>query len=846
MKLMYAGVSTFALLAAFATQSSAQTAAPAETDSIDAVIVTGTRTTGLRAVDSPAPVQVLGNDLLKRTGQPNLIQALAQNVPSIQAQSFGSDAAAFNLAFKLRGLSPNHTLVLINGKRRHGMANVAVSGGAYGGNAAADISLIPVGSIDHVEVLQEGAAAQYGTDAIAGVVNIFLKKNASGGALSVSGGRYMDGGGTTGELSANIGLAPVENSYLNVTLSTKYHGFSFRGDIDPRVSPTTAAGRALAIQYPQLVNAPHFPEVNRIGGDAESRQTNFMFNGGYDFNDKLSFYAFGDYGYRWGQAYENYRLPSVVLGKNTSVLPSGVRVGDIPFPVGFMPKENLIQNTYSGTAGFKGEVSDWTWDLSTTYGHDKNEIYVLGSANSSLYNDTSTLTSVGFSPSTFHDGDFVSSQWTNTLDITHEFDVGFSKPLTFAAGGEYRKETYEIVAGDPASYYKTGAQSFFGYSPVNAGAHGRHNWAVYGDVAFNPVEALAVDLAVRHEDYSDFGDTTVFKGTARYDFNPMFAVRGTASTGFRAPTLGEEFYSGINVGPTSISGVFAPNSAGAKFLGVSGLGPEKSKNFSAGVVTHLLPKLTTTLDFFSIKINDRILQSGTLYGYNSNTTVVTSPSVIQALIANGVTIDPAIQAASSGSIGVQTFVNGADTLTQGAEFVSTYATDFGDYGHIDWSLSANYTSNTIKRIAPPPSNVAASVQLFDVNARSLLKTATPKWRAVFGALWTWNKLSVNLREAYYGGSFTYQQDPILSQFDFTPVKAALLTDLEIAYKLPLGTRITIGANNLFNKYPTKQPAAYRAAQLSTNASGYASSVYPTTSPFGINGGYYYAKVDVTF
>lgn len=837
MKRVLMSVSAGALLAGLASQAMAQ--APAD-DQLEEIIVTGTRTSGLRAADSPAPVQVLGADLLRKTGQPTLIQALAQNVPSIQAQSFGSDTQAFNLSFKLRGLSPNHTLVLINGKRRHGMANVAVSGGPYGGNAAADISLIPVGAIDHVEVLQEGAAAQYGTDAIAGVVNIFLKKNTSGGQIMATGGEYMDGGGKTGEVSASFAFEPIENAYFDATISTKYHGFSFRGDIDPRVVATGVASNTSANivgRFPGVTSFAHYPYVNRIAGDAESRQTSFVYNAGYEFSPDLEFYTFGGYSYRWGQAYENYRLPNVVVGVNPT---------DIPFPGGFSPKENLIQNEYSFTAGFEGNLGAWHWDLSSTYGHDFNEVNVLNSANQSLYRDTSTATTKGWSPSTFHDGDFAMSQWTNTLDVSREFDVGLSKPLNFAAGLEYREDMYEIRAGDPASYYGTGAQSFFGYAPVNAGKHKRNNKAGYVDLAFNPVEKLTLDAAARYEDYSDFGDTTVFKLTGRYDFNEMIAVRATGSTGFRAPTLGEGFYSGINVGPTSVSGVFAPNSVGAKFLGIAGLGPEKSRNFSVGLVTHLLPRLTVTIDAYTITIKDRILQSGTLYGYNSNRNVVVSPSVLQALTANGVTIDPAIFTASSGSVGVQSFVNGGDTRTQGVDLVATYSTDFGDYGRVDWSLATNYNSTRILELAPPPSNVAQSVVLFNQDAQSTLKNTTPKWRATFGINWTWDRLNVNLRESFYGASHNWSQDPIGAFYDRIRIKPALLTDLEVSYQVLGPVRLSVGANNLFNHYPTKQPAAYRQAQFNTNASGYASSVYPTFSPYGINGGYYYGRVNVNF
>ena len=833
-RLLAAGVSSLALVLACQPAKAADAAAT----EVDQIIVTGTRTTGLKAVDSPAPIQVLGADILKRTGQPDLIQSLAQNVPSIQAQAQGGDASAFHLSVKLRGLSPNHTLVLVNGKRRHGTANVVVSGGAFGGNAAADIGLLPVSGIDHVEVLQEGAAAQYGTDAIAGVVNIILKKNTEGGSLTLTGGKYFDQGGTTGDVVANIGLAPIENSYLNMTLETKYHGFSFRGDVDPRVISSTTSGAALLARFPRLASAVNYPYVNRIEGDAQYRQTTVMYNAGYDFSDHLEFYTFGTAAYKWGQAYENYRLPSVVLGKATTT--------DIPFPQGFSPKESIEENDYAITAGLRGDVAGWSWDFASTYGYDLDQVFVLNSANSSAYADTSTLTTPGSTQTKFHDGDFEASQFTNTLDVTHDFDVGFATPLTFAAGLEYRKERYAIIAGDPQSYYKTGAQSFFGYAPVNAGGHIRHTDAIYVDLAANPMTDWKVDLAVRHEHYSDFGNTTVVKGTTRYDFNDMVAIRGTASTGFRAPTLAEEFYSGINVGPTSISGVFAPNSPGAKFLGVGGLGPEKSKNFSVGFVTHVYPGLTMTLDLYQISIKDRIVQSGNFSGYNSNRNVIQSPSVLAALTGSGITIDPAIFTASSGSVGVVTFVNGVDTRNRGADFVATYASDFADYGHVDWSLSANYNTMKIQKVHAPPSNVDPRVVLLDAPAQATLTSSTPKIRATAGAFWSLDKFSVNLRESYYGKSHGLSQDPIGAFYDRIEIKPAFITDLEASYQAFSGVKLTVGANNLFNKYPTKQNPAYRAAQLATTASGYASSVYPAFSPFGVNGGYYYGKLTLSF
>jgi iron complex outermembrane receptor protein len=836
MKTNFATVSTLALIAACA----APALALAQNSDVEAVIVTGTRTTGLRAVDSPAPIQVLGADVIKKTGQPDLIQALAQNVPSFTAQAFGSDTSALNLSIKLRGISPNHTLVLINGKRRHGTANVVVSGGPYGGGAAADMAFIPVSSIDHVEVLQDGAAAQYGTDAIAGVVNIITKKNDSGGSITVNGGQYFDGGGRTGDVMFNLGLAPMDKMYVNLSGETKFHDFSFRGDVDPRVINTPAAGNisaAILTRFPGLVNAKDYPYVNRIAGDAQYRLTTVTYNAGYELTPEINLYSFGTYGYKKGQAFENYRLPNVVVGVSPT---------DIPFPLGFSPKESITEHDYALTGGIEGMTGGWSWDASSTYGKDNHSVNVLSSANQTLYRNSSTLTTKGVTPTTFHDGDFIATQWTSTFDVTREIDVGLAGPLNIAAGVEHRRETYEIKAGDPTSYYGTGAQSFFGYAPVSASKNSRTDNSIYLDLATTPIENLKLDGAVRYENYSDFGDTTVVKLTARYDFSPAIAVRGTASTGFRAPTLAESFYAGINVGPTSVSGVFAPNSPGAKFLGAAGLGPEKSKNYSVGFVTHLIPRLTMTLDAYQIEMTNRIVQTGNMFGYNSNPNVVTSPSILAALTGSGVTIDPAIFTASSGSVGVVMFVNGLDTTTKGGDFVATYSTDFDTWGRIDWSISANYNVTKIDRVAPPPSNVSTRQVLLDTQAQATLTKTTPKYRGTLGATWTLDKFTVTLKETLIGPSYGLVQDPLAARLLKNKISKAGITDIEVTYAPIDSVRISIGANNLLNEYPNRQNGTYRYGQYMTNASGYASSVYPTFSPFGINGGYYYGKVSYSF
>lgn len=841
-------------------------ATTSDADTGEAIIVTGTRVAGMRATESAAPLQVLDAQAIKSVGQPDLVQSLAQVLPSVQAQSFGSDLQAHNLQMKLRGLSPNQTLILINGKRRHGTANVSVAGGPYGGSAAPDMSFVLPDSIDHIEVLQDGAAAQYGTDAIAGVINIIQKKADHGGSLNVTGGQYFDGGGKTYSISGNVGFAPIENAYFNITAEKKHKGFSFRGDINPAVYGSNSTALRNLAAYPEIVDGAYYPYVNRIEGDPEVDQTSVMYNAGYEFGD-FEIYSFGSYGHKYAHAYENYRLPSIVVDSSGTPL----------FPSGFQPLEAVHETDYSFTGGIKGTLGDTTFDLASTYGDDFVGVYVEHSANAQLYYDT------GFTPTEFHNGDFKASQWSNTLDLTHAFDIGLSDPVNVAAGLEWRRETYGIVSGDPASYYGGGAQSFFGYSPNDASNNSRTNFSQYLDVSLKPTPEWLVDGAVRHEHYSDFGDTTVFKLTSRYNFSPAFAVRGTVSTGFRAPTLAEGFYSGINVGPSYISGVLPANSAAGAALGFGGLKPEKSTNFSAGIVFTPSPRVNITLDAYWIEIRDRILISSSFYGFygkycpagysGSNASQCVTYNADNYFTYNQQAVYDAVAAALGGTIpsyvitdngernidgqvAVQTFVNGADMRTRGIDFVATYAMPTS-FGTVDWTLSANYNENKVKKINPLPSalytnasdpSATALIDKYDV---AELEHSTPKVRATLAAYWESDLFTLNLRESYYSQVYTLESTPgnsSLAGADIkVPVNASFITDVELGVKLSHGLKLSIGANNLFNHYPTKRSYEYiRGPQLAAGSRSYSSNVYPSISPFGINGGYYYGKINLTF
>ena len=379
-------------------------AADADVDAADSgsglseVIVTGTRQKGVDVASSAAPIQVIGGDQLAATGKGTLVDALAQLVPSFQAQAFGGDMANQTLQARLRGLSPNHTLVLVDGKRRHTTASLAVlSGSPYSGGAGVDLNFIPMALVDHIEVLTEGAAAQYGSDAIAGVINIILKKNKSGGNIDATYGGFFDGGGQTTKVEAEAGFAPADNVYFELTGSVYNHGHTTRGGPDPRaLDPASYPDTNMSL----LANSPY---INYIEGDGEVHQKLVGFNTGIKFSELAEVYAFGTYGYKNAASYENYRVPSKV-SYTDGTNPDAGTVVTYPFPNGFNPLEQSKEDDFQLTVGVKGGIGDWTWDLATAYGEDHMNIYTINSANASLYAD------YGATATNFYDGKFIATQ----------------------------------------------------------------------------------------------------------------------------------------------------------------------------------------------------------------------------------------------------------------------------------------------------------------------------------------------------------------------------------------------------------------------------------------------------
>jgi iron complex outermembrane receptor protein len=793
----------------------AETPTTGESD-LDEVIVTGSRQTGIKASDSAAPIQIVGAEALKASGAPDLMSALSTLVPSLQMQAFGFDMAGQTLLARLRGVSPNDVLVLVNGKRRHTTANLAVdTGSPFQGGAGVDLNFIPLDAIDHVEVLTEGAAAQYGSDAIAGVVNIILKKNNSGGTLSGLYGQYGNAGGG-------------RSGFFNLTGEFRSHGHSNVGEIDPRGPAATT--------YPDtnIQNVPGYPYENMISGDAAVRQKMFAVNSGYDFEGGTELYLFGTYGHKDAASYENYRVPSKVQ----YTPPGGATI--YPFPYGFNPQEASDEDDYQFNLGVKGTIASWNWDLATGYGGDHVDVSTIQSYNAGTYNTTGVPT-----PVNFYDGFLQSTQWTTSLDFARDFDIGLAGPLTVAFGGEYRRETYEIGAGVPLSYAAGGAQSYPGFTPLDAATHDRTNYAAYIDLATQPIDGLRVDGAARFEHYSDFGNATVGKLTARYDFSPEFALRGTVNNGFRAPTLAEEYYSSTNVGPTTAYIQLPPDSPAAAALGLGHLQPEKSIDYSVGLVWRPLPHMSTTLDIYQITISNRIVGSGQVAGAINGVVQPGGAAINNAIaIYSGGTdvIDPDVL--KTGSYGVSLFANGIDTRTRGADLVFDFPYDY-NFARVNWSIGATYNDTTLTKLGTTPAPLVPNV-LYDQEAYSELTTATPKYVINLGALINIEKLTINLVEKIYGPASDYENDdgdnPSGSfQYFQNKIGVTAITNLDLAYGFTDHVTFSIGATNLFNRFPNKLNSNILNREIAAGDNA-AVTQYPLYSPFGINGGFYYAKV----
>ncbi len=807
-----------ASLLALAVATPAWAADETESGVIDEVIVTGTRSTSRTVTTSLAPIDVLSSEIMAKSGKQSTRDLISTLVPSANTSNSGAGASFAVKTVSLRGLGGDQTLVLVNGKRRHNTAVLFVNGTTQNGQSPPDLDLIPSSAIERIEVLRDGASAQYGSDALAGVINIILKDDAEGGGFTAMAGMTGKGDGETVQGSLNYGFSFLETGYLNVTLDARTTNYADRGKFTPFTG---------TFYFP--VNGQPDPRESTLSrhtahpGSPQVQFYSLAYNTGYEVNDKLKLYSFGTISSRDTAAWLTYRPPNSILN-NTAV-----------YPDGYVVRLFLEDRDWQFAVGAKGDdLLGFNWDLSTTL--SENEVgYFENSLNASMG---------PASPSFFYLGTLTFKEWTTNFDLSREFDIGLASPLFVAVGAEYRKDEFTIGVGEPASYIlggyvappgtplagqltAGGSQGVSGFPPFAAGTFERDNKSVYVNVEQALTDNFEISLAGRYESYSDFGETTTGKISARWEPMDGVAVRGTASTGFRAPSLQQQHYgsaSTINVAlpgqPAQLgpSQILPSDNPAAIALGAKPLEPEESTSYSIGLVLNPLPSMSATLDVYQIEIQNRILQSEQL-GPNA--------AVSAALVSQG--LNPG-QAAFY-------YANAADMTTRGIDFVLDYRTDFGEYGAIRWTFSANYNKSEFDRITPPPPQLAAAGLVLVGRARiGDFTVGTPRDKQILSADYTRGGFNANLRVTRYGE--LTQRNSVNPRQDET-VSPTGIVDLDLSYDITEDIRVSIGANNLLDTYPDIVQPANRGG---TNPFVY----FNQYSPFGITGGFYYTRLNWKF
>ncbi|AND69685.1 hypothetical protein ATSB10_22310 [Dyella thiooxydans] len=768
--------------------STSQDAAKKKTTELQTVVVTGTRSFDRTESTSLAPIDVLTPKDLQNTGAPNLASALRTLLPSFNfPQPSVTDATDATQPAQLRGLSPDQTLVLINGKRQHPTAIVNVNGSLGRGSSPVDINAIPINAIDHVEVLRDGAAAQYGSDAIAGVINIILKGGAQHGSASLTGGRYDTGDGKTWQGGADGGFKLGDKGWVHLSANASHQ------------DPTNRAGPDM--RYP---SDPTYNTVTFHYGLPLTRSKQAAINAQYDLSPAAQLYAFTLFNKRNVSSGGFFRSLSTYSGSHPGALAQ--------YPNGYLPIENSAIRDDSEVLGVRGKVAGWNYDLSANTGGNHWKLHTADTYNYSLDPN---------SPTGFYIGTLSNRQDSFNGDFSRDFNVsGLESPLTVAWGLEHRHESFTIKQGDAASYAGAGAQVFPGYQPGDAGTHSRNSDAAYIDLETDLTYKFSAGLAARYEHYSDFGSTTSAKLSGRYAFTDTVAVRGTVSNGFRAPSLQQEYYSStainfVNQGngvlvPYTIR-TFPVSDPAAQALGAQNLKPEKSRNYSVGLVLTPDSGLYTTLDLYQIDIDNRIILSGNLVG----------TAVQDYLTSVGI---PFVS-------GGRFFTNAVNTRTRGADLVSTYPIELQS-SSLKLTGGINWNKTTIRSIAPNPPQLGLAgltLTVIDRSEQGRITKGTPKTKAFVAGDWTMGNWSLHGQLTRYGEWTTFATNPSGDQ----TYGSAVLLDLSASYNWN-DWSFTIGGNNVTNQYPDKNQPRTSAFNIILP--------YPNSSPFGFSGSYYYATV----
>ena len=817
---------------------------------LNEVVVVGARTSRT-ATETPVPVDVITTQELTESGRTELNQMLATLAPSFNAshQAIADGSDHVNPA-SLRGLGPDQVLVLVNGKRRYSSALVHVNGTFGRGTVGVDLNAIPAAAIERIEVLRDGASAQYGSDAIAGVINIVLKHQTEHLDVSNTVGSTPGGGGFRDMADhhdgdqlgadANYGFAVGDRGFFNVTASYLNRGATSRAapysgnDIFRGV--TTQAGTDSALAANRLTRNDF---TMRVGQSAATEGMAF-YNSVVPLSEAAEFYSFGGVGHRDGLSAGFFRLPS----QQARVVPQ-------LYPFGFLPDIHTIIDDHSAVAGVRGSIAAWDVDFSLTAGGNAFHFFVDHSNNASMG---------AASPTTFDAGRVSFAQTVGNLDVVRSLGAwGGLRSLSFVAGAEFRREEYRIEAGEEASWQlgnggtrpgidfdttssgapkEPGAQVFPGFQPSNQVDRTRSSLSVYGGFESQVSERLLLDVGGRLEDYSDFGRTLNGKVATRFQVVPALGLRAAVSTGFRAPSLGQAWFNNVsNQFVIDASGNLVPNriltsnneSRVTQTFGVPPLKEESSVNVSFGVVAQPASNWSFTADAYRITIADRIVISSQ---FQSSDPAV--GAVVRRLLA---------PFARLGVTTAQFFTNAVDTRTTGLDIVLTHSRTLAG-GTLSLTGSANFTKTQVERVNVPQAMAdtftagnlpAVRGILLNREDRNRLEDALPREKGGLAARWGRGRFAVLARATYYGTIFYRHPNGPANDERFG---AKTLFDLDLSSEVRGGVRLAIGGNNIFNTYPDQQ---VHPTNISLGRFIYSRRV----TQFGMNGGFYYTRLQVS-
>ncbi|MET1754212.1 TonB-dependent receptor [Novosphingobium sp. RD2P27] len=754
------------------------------------IIVTGTRERSRTQFDTLAPVDVLPAQTVRSSVSGDINDTLAQLLPSFNVQRLpAADGQAFVRPATLRGLSPDQTLVLVNGKRYHRSALLGTRGAQ-----AADLASIPSLAIKRIEVLRDGAAAQYGSDAIAGVINIILEDEPGMSAYSQF-SQYYEGDGNNYQVGMRGGIALGESGSVVLT-----------GDYDKAEATSRTRQRPDAIEFqesnPQL-NVPN--PVQRWGQPDETRLRGAI-DAKYAFSDAVQVYGFLVAQSGEGQTDFNWRNPDATASvyRASSVFP-GFSFSDL-YPAGFTPRLTTKNSDLQTVGGLRGDPSDvFSYDLSGSWGRSTIEYGMKESLNASMG---------PLSPTSFYMGALHQRESNLNADFVYRLSVGAAEPINVAFGAERRRETYEVSAGEEASYLigpgaatglASGSNGFPGFGPDRVGTWSQTSYAGYVDLEWKPVSQLTLGAAGRYEDFSAFGDTFNYKLSARVDPTDGLGLRATYSTGFRAPTPGQlntrATVQGLDTTTQTIytQGRLSPSDPLAVLLGAEALTPEKSKTITAGLTFRTEFGLTGSLDAYQIKLTDRFSQSRTF-------------------------AVPAGYPNPEGFTSISYFTNDFDTRTRGIDAVLSYAAMLGA-GRMNATVAYNY--NVTKVLSGSTAAVGNATQ------RRIFEDRLPKHNATATLGYELGPVSVLGRARYYGG-WTDVSGNATGEI-FQDFGAMTLFDLSAAYTFDEHLTLRVGAENIFDSYPDE--ATNQAVR---------GLIYSRNAPYDTDGGQYYIRLGVTF